>query len=317
MSTRRPARRPRHWRPLLEWLACGLLLAGTLLWTDLHDAPPDDATDRLGGDWLIDTSRLQDDDPPATMLVQMVDISRIREAEREQTLRFLSHDLRSPQAAILAIVGEARRATDAAAARAGYDAGTGLHTGTLDAIARQAERSLALADGFVQRARADAQPLARAPIDLADLVTEPIDAQWVIARSRGQRIEATGLREGAWIDGDRALLGRVLGNLVDNALKFSPPDSPIGIDLRAGDDAARSGRLTVSDRGPGLRPDEIARLFQPWQRAAATADRPGAGLGLSFVQRVVERHGGRVQAAPREGGGAVFQVELPAAPDSV
>jgi two-component system OmpR family sensor kinase len=102
----------------------------------------------------------------------------------------------------------------------------------------------------------------------------------------------------------------VVGNLVRNAIVYTPPATPIEIGLARTDGHAV---LTVADHGPGLPPDVAARVFEPFFRgdAGRSRDRGGAGLGLSIVAAVVAAHQGEVRVRQTEGGGATFEVELP------
>ena len=107
---------------------------------------------------------------------------------------------------------------------------------------------------------------------------------------------------------DDLLVQQVLVNLLENAVKYSPPGTPIDISV-----AASPGEITVSiaDRGEGLRPGDETRVFEKFYRANGQATRSGAGLGLAICRGVVELHGGRIWAENRPGGGAVFRFTLP------
>ncbi len=104
---------------------------------------------------------------------------------------------------------------------------------------------------------------------------------------------------------------RILLNLVENAVKYSPPDTPIEIS------ATRDGtvlRLSVGDRGPGIPPEEADRVFEPFYRPPGLPpDIGGAGLGLSIARRLAEAQGGALSYAARDGGGSLFTLILPAA----
>jgi two-component system OmpR family sensor kinase len=103
--------------------------------------------------------------------------------------------------------------------------------------------------------------------------------------------------------------------LVDNALKFSPAGTTVRVSLRA-DVEANEAVISVSDRGPGIRGDELPHLFERFYRGAtARSDEntPGLGLGLALSQAVVHAHGGRIEAANESGGGARFDMRLPLA----
>jgi two-component system OmpR family sensor kinase len=104
----------------------------------------------------------------------------------------------------------------------------------------------------------------------------------------------------------------VLGNLVRNALVHTPPRTAIDVNVSTEDSVAK---LSVADHGPGLPPEDIDRIFEPFYRAdpSRSRDSGGAGLGLSIVSAVVTAHGGHVIVRQTEGGGATFEVELPLA----
>ena len=109
---------------------------------------------------------------------------------------------------------------------------------------------------------------------------------------------------------DEVLIERVLVNLLDNALRYTPAGSPI--ELRA---SAGQGEIEVEilDRGPGLAPGEEQRIFEKFTRGAGSRSSRGIGLGLAVARAIVEAHGGRIEAANREGGGAAFRFTLPLA----
>jgi two-component system, OmpR family, sensor histidine kinase KdpD len=107
---------------------------------------------------------------------------------------------------------------------------------------------------------------------------------------------------------DDVLFGQVVRNLVENACKYSPPDQPIEITGRVDD---KRLRLVVEDWGPGLRPGEERRVFEKFYRGADWTDREGVGLGLAISKSIVEAHGGQIHAANRPRGGASFTVLLP------
>jgi signal transduction histidine kinase len=107
-------------------------------------------------------------------------------------------------------------------------------------------------------------------------------------------------------------LAQVLGNLLSNARKYSPPQEPIDLACVAEDGSVA---VTVADRGVGLDPEELERIFEPFYRSPRTAATSGIGIGLSVCRRLIEATGGSLAATPRDGGGAVFTVRLPIAPE--
>jgi len=113
----------------------------------------------------------------------------------------------------------------------------------------------------------------------------------------------------------RGAASLALANLLDNALKFSPPGSVVRLSLWVDADA-NEAVLSVSDRGPGIHGDDLPHLFERFYRGAtARSDEttPGLGLGLALSQAVVHAHGGRIEASNGTGGGARFDMRLPLA----
>ena len=110
------------------------------------------------------------------------------------------------------------------------------------------------------------------------------------------------------VDGDQESLTRLVWILVDNALRHGDGDVELGLALET-----PSGRavLTVADRGPGIPAGDEARIFERFHRADRARSGEGAGLGLAIAQTIVEAHDGSLTAANREGGGALFRVEMP------
>ena len=232
-------------------------------------------------------------------------ISQFRRAERhrEETLRFLSHDMRAPQNAILALLDMQERNPDNLE-----------DTVLLERVRQHATTTLALTDGFVQMAKAEMGPMDQHNVDLADLVYECCDSFWELAQHKGISLRDEALPEHAWVVGDRNLLGRALRNLLDNALKYSPAGSEVSCSLtRQGADWA----VAVQDQGSGLTPEQVATLFRPFhQLNGNTPDSPGGvGLGLSFVRIIAERHGGTISVQSHPGQGSTFTLSLKAAND--
>ncbi|WP_293354838.1 CHASE2 and HATPase_c domain-containing protein [Phenylobacterium sp.] len=218
-------------------------------------------------------------------------------AQREQMVQLLSHDLRSPQSSILALLD-------------GAEPGA-VRPDLSDRIAGAARRTLSLADNFVHLAKAEDGALSREPLDMSDLLDVAMDEAWPLARRAAVRLSRTGARAPAWTMGDRSLLMRALANLIDNAIKFSPPDAAVEVELRQTEIEGRPmARLAIRDHGPGVAEGDRAALFAPYGRGAGrTAG--GVGLGLTLVAEVARRHGGGVTCEGTPGGGATFVLALP------
>ena len=107
---------------------------------------------------------------------------------------------------------------------------------------------------------------------------------------------------------DDLLVQQVLVNLLENAARHTPPCTPIEVTASV---EGQSVVVEVADRGPGIPPGDFDRLFEKFYRAGEARQRPGAGLGLAICRGIVELHGGKIRAANRPGGGAVFRFSLP------
>jgi two-component system sensor histidine kinase MprB len=153
--------------------------------------------------------------------------------------------------------------------------------------------------------------------ELVDLATDQHDAEApeelevapLVERAADRARRRTGRRVVVRADASRvvvqpAALERAVTNLLDNAAKFSPPGSPIELDVAV-------GTITVADRGPGIAAEDRARVFDRFYRTVDARGAPGSGLGLAIVRDVAERHGGEVVVREREGGGAIVGLRLP------
>ncbi len=143
-------------------------------------------------------------------------------------------------------------------------------------------------------------------IDLGELVAARVE----FLRASADRPLMTSIPSGVFVRADRALIERVIDNLVGNALKYSPPPSPITISVRQD---AREALLQVEDRGPGISAGERQHIFDRFFRGSSAAGTQGLGLGLSLVSEVATWHGGSVSVEAASGGGSLFRLTLPLA----
>ncbi|NUP53354.1 MAG: HAMP domain-containing histidine kinase [Catenulispora sp.] len=166
-----------------------------------------------------------------------------------------------------------------------------------------------LIDALLMLARAEQAPSLHVPVDLSELVAS--DAMGVAraeAARRGVRVSDD--LEPAETRGDPVLLEHVVRNLVDNAVRYNVPGG--AVQVRTGH-TARGATLEVANTGPVIAAHEVPMLFEPFRRLTdRVGSAHGSGLGLSIVRAVVRSHGGRLQANPREDGGLVVTVTLPA-----
>jgi signal transduction histidine kinase len=145
------------------------------------------------------------------------------------------------------------------------------------------------------------------PLDLGELVRERCEVLRAAADSRGQSLWLEGTLDAAGVLGDPELLGRVVDNLVGNAIQHGSAGTEIQIRLTARDGAAV---LEVADHGPGIAADELPRVFERFYRGRGAAG-AGAGLGLALAREAVERHGGSLRAQSTPGEGSTFWITIP------
>ena len=228
-----------------------------------------------------------------------VTAARRAEEERRHMLEFLSHDMRSPQVAILGLSQD-----NAACAPAPE---------RLRRIRRLARRTLKLADDFVQLSRLSEVALELEEVDLAALVGEALDTAWFAAREKRITLVRDVPDTPVCVRADGHVLARAVDNLLDNAIRHGPEGSRVVVTVRA---IGSKARLVIRDEGPGL-PE--ARRGQPFQRfgpsgfsaAGPTGAGPtGAGLGLSFVKAAVEKHGGTIACRSSRKRGTAFAIDL-------
>ena len=168
----------------------------------------------------------------------------------------------------------------------------------------------------ISEAESGAMQLQREPVALGDVVARATDLYREVADAKGVAMvvlsgtdtqDATS-QPGAVVMGDRTRLEQVAANLIDNALKYTPPGGRVEVEIGADNQAAT---LRVRDSGPGIPAAEMTRIFDRLFRGDTSRTERGLGLGLSLVKAVVEAHGGTVSVESEPGRGAVFTVRLP------
>jgi signal transduction histidine kinase/CHASE2 domain-containing sensor protein len=235
----------------------------------------------------------------AALIFHIADVTSIRKAERQRdaTLRFLSHDIRSPQASILTLVEHVRRfPTDFSDGR------------FIDLVERYAASALKLADDFLLLALAENQPPKLESLDLAALLADAIDDLSTLARARKITVRLLANAESA-VRADANLLRRAFTNLVGNAIKFSPEGAAVVVEISP---ASHAWCVSIADSGPGIEEEDRQKLFDEFVRFGTDRDGAGHGLGLAFVKTAVEAMGGRVSVKSIVGVGSEFIVMLPA-----
>ena len=174
-------------------------------------------------------------------------------------------------------------------------------------LRQDADRMARLVGQMLQMARIDSVPLDIGErVDLHAVAMEAISGLAPLAVARQIGLELTG-EPNKPISGNRAALVTALQNLIENALGYAPPGTSVEVEL------APSNRLRVLDRGPGVPEAEQATIFERFRRGHKATGATGAGLGLAIVAEIAAAHGGSVRVATREGGGAMFELDLPTA----
>ena len=233
------------------------------------------------------------------------DVSSLRqlEAAREAYIHAISHDLRNP---LTAVLGHAQLLGHVLRQKALVDAAK-----SAEAIERSARRMAAMLGDLVESARLESGQvrLNCQPLDLRQHLQDLKDR--LAGAMPTERITLVASEDVPSVLADVDRLERVLGNLLSNALKYSPGDTPVVVELaRRGSEVV----VTVSDRGPGIAPEELPHLFERYYRARrARQSRDGLGLGLYIAKGLIEAHGGRIWVESEVGKGSAFSFTLPVA----
>jgi signal transduction histidine kinase/CheY-like chemotaxis protein len=223
---------------------------------------------------------------------------------RDEFMAMLSHELRNPLAAI----------ANAAGVLQSVERRSGFEGRAVDIIQRQARHLSRLIDDLLDVARVTLGKtvLMRAPLDLAEVV----EASLAVLRGGG-RLDAHRVAARlapVWVEADAARLAQVVDNLLVNAIKYTPPGGTIEVQTRHdGDEAV----FTVRDTGIGIAPELLPRIFELFAQGPRSLDRApgGLGVGLTLAHRLVQAHGGRLEAASDgPDAGSVFTVRLPSVP---
>lgn len=279
---------------------------------------------RFWADVVITALREEPTSPPYAYVKITRDLTERREAEQQQRAligeqraraaaeealaardRFLaiaSHELRTPVATLQLATETMLRAH-----RRGRLDADRLNTGFRRILSATERLGVLIAELLdVSRLASGRHVLERVPTDIVALTREVADR--FSERDDAERIEIVAPDE-AWLDADGARLDQVVTNLLDNALKYSPPDAPVRVEVA---DLEAAVEIRIADRGIGLDAATQDRLFEAFGRGANAEHYQGLGLGLFISHRIVAEHGGRIEAVQRpDGGGALFTVTLP------
>ena len=241
-------------------------------------------------------------EPAGGVVAVFVDVTELRrlEAVRRDFVANASHELRSPLTTVRAAAETLSTVSDDPKAAARF----------VELIQRNAERLSSLIDDLLELSRIESRELK--------LEAEPLDLESVADRTLAQhahRAHLKRIRLTADVAGlpkvraDRRALEHVLGNLVDNALKYCPDGTTVQIDASVDDGTVR---VSVKDSGPGISSEHLSRIFERFYRVDAGRSRElgGTGLGLSIVKHLVEAMGGQVSVESSTGSGSTFSFTL-------
>jgi thioredoxin reductase len=223
----------------------------------------------------------------------------------DESLRLLAHQLKSPVNAIRSLLDSISQ---------GFAGEIPPQAALLvQRAARRADEARALISDLLDyQALTNPDSLHREELDAAALAAQAVSAFQGPAADSGIALDAA-IPEGleAWVLGNRRSLEQALSNLVENAVKYTPASGKITV---AVDASGAPGRLSirVSDTGPGILPEELARLFEPFFRSSRhQVTVTGTGLGLALSRRILQAHGGTLGYEPGSGGGSTFTMTLP------
>jgi PAS domain S-box-containing protein len=231
---------------------------------------------------------------------------RAEQASRAKSalLARVSHELRTPLNAVLGFAQLLQAP--------GQDALSAAQQAWVRHIGDAGQHLLALIDDLLELARSDGEPPAREPVALAPLVQEALQWSAAQARQAGVRVQAELPRER--VLGDARRVRQVLLNLLSNAIKYNRPGGEVRLSGCRSADGALAG-LRVADTGPGLTPEQLQQLGEPFNRLGAERSGiPGTGIGLAISQELLQRMGGRLEVQSIPGEGSRFSLWLPAAP---
>ena len=182
--------------------------------------------------------------------------------------------------------------------------------GMIEVAAQRADQMMSFVDDWLTLSRLEqAKGIQEArAVDLVELVNAAVQRAIQDPLTGKLTVQSVLSGQPGTIRADSTALEELLDNLLDNAVRYTPPGGSVTVEAA---EAAGGAELTVRDTGPGIAPEEMERIFEPFYRGKAQKSIPGTGLGLPIVKRIAEAHGGRIAVESTPGQGAVFRVFLP------
>ena len=211
----------------------------------------------------------------------------------------VSHELQTPLTVMKSALDNARRSPQSSGAESQVIDDLAEEVTSMSAVITSL-RILALADASLPKERTEA-------VNLSSIIDEAVELITALGESRSVTVTAH-VEPGVTVRGDPVRLKQILLNLGDNAVKYTPADGHVTIDLASDADEAV---IRVTDTGKGISAEHVPHIFERFYRADSSRGAGGTGLGLAIVKRVVEVHGGTIDVESVEGRGARFTVRLP------
>jgi two-component system sensor histidine kinase SenX3 len=212
----------------------------------------------------------------------------------------ISHELKTPVGAIAVLAEALSGETD-----------SGVVDRVADRLVDEAHRAVNAIDDLLELARIESGPQAAEVVDLADVVRAAIVRGKVVDEAKAVQVTAIDSQEPVLVRADERQLVSALGNLVENAVKYSDEAGVVQVRTRVDD---RAIEIMVVDQGDGIPARDLDRIFERFYRVDRARSRTtgGTGLGLSIVRHVASNHGGEVLVSSQEGEGSSFVLRLPA-----
>jgi signal transduction histidine kinase len=231
----------------------------------------------------------------------MLDRIKTLVTEMKQMTENIAHDLRSP---ITRIRGMAEMALTTGKGIDDYEAAAASTVEDCDRLLEMINTML-----YISRAEAKAEKLPAEIVNIARVISEAFELFRPVAEDQGVTLVAD-IGSDLKVRGERQDLQRMVANLIDNAVNYTPSDGVVTVSAKKN---AKTVMIRVEDTGIGISPDDIPRIFTRFYRCDRSRSRPGVGLGLSLVQAIVQAHRGEISVSSVPNAGTTFIVTFPSA----
>ncbi|WP_300401459.1 HAMP domain-containing sensor histidine kinase [Nocardioides sp.] len=262
-------------------------------WTEAEEAAALDVGRELGR--VISSARLRAREQELMARLEELD------EYKDRVVTTIIHELKNPLSVVMGNLELAREEPD-------------LTSRAHEAIARGADRMQTLVDDLLTltRLREPVVELDRVTVDLSEVVAEVATLEAQGANRQGVRLDLSAVEAGVQVRSEGSELDRMVLNLVSNAIKYSGEGDVVSLSVRQD---AQHVEFRCTDTGMGIRAQDMSSIFDEFDRSSSPGARakPGSGLGLPIVRRVVQRHGGSIEVASQVGQGSSFIVRLPRA----